>query len=155
LVDCDLRKPEIHTMLNIERSPGVADIIGGECSLSDLIKRPVIDNLFVLPAGSIASNPSEILRHPEAKELFEKLKSLFDYVIVDTSPVIPVSDSRIVGSMCDAVIVLARSERTSKKAVKEAFWLLEAARAKPVACILTDFQAPFYSQAGYPSYYKK
>ena len=153
LVDCDLRKPDIHTIFNIKKAPGVSDIINGKCDVSDLVKSPVIDNLFVIPAGSTVSNPSELLRRTETKELFERLKSSFDYVIIDTPPVMPVSDSRIVGALCDALIVVARSDKTTKKAAKETSWLLETARTKPLACILTGFQAPFFQYTGYSPYY--
>lgn len=152
LVDCDFRKPDIHTLLNIKRTPGMSDAISGACSVADLIKPPVVDNLFVLPSGSAESNPSELLRRHETKDIIEALKSSFDYIIIDTPPIMPVSDSRIVGALCDAVIVVARSDKSSKKSVKEAFWLLETAHTRPLACILTDHQPPFYRSIGYSHY---
>lgn len=153
LVDCDLRKPNVHSLMGIGRSPGVTDIIAGKAKLADMLKSPAIDNLYILPAGSETSNISELLRHRETKELFERLKSSFDLIIIDTPPVMPVTDSRILGAISDMVLLVIRSQAVPKKLVKEAFFLLETSHAKPTACVLTDHHAPFYHYAAYPSYY--
>ncbi len=155
LVDCDLRKPEIHSMLNIKQSPGVTDMIEGRNETIGLVKSGIADNLFILPAGTTASNPSELLRRPEMRTLLDSLKELYDFVIIDTPPIIPVSDSRMMGALCDAVIVVVKADTTSITSIKEASWLLETAYTKPIACILTNHQPLFYQSAGYSRYYEE
>jgi len=152
LVDCDLRKPDIHKIFNVSRSPGISDIINGKCSVNDILKAPAFGNLYILPSGSEISNVYELLRCREMRELFDALKPSFDYVIIDTPPVMPVFDSRILGGMCDAVILVARCGATSKKTAKEAFNLLDTTHSKPIGCILTDYQAPLYRYEGYSPY---
>lgn len=153
LIDCDLRKPDIHNLFNIKRSPGLSDIINGACRINDILNSPTIGNLFILPVGSITQNPSELLRRQETRNLIADLKKSFDYVIIDTPPVMPVSDSRILGVLCDAIILVARAEKTSRKSIKETLWLLETAKIKPIATVLTDYQPPFYSSTEYSKYY--
>ena len=153
LVDCDLRKPSVHMLFNIKRAPGVSDILDGKCKVSDIIKSPSCENLFVIPAGTEESHSHDILRRPAAKDLFESLKSSFDHIIIDTTPTLPVSDSRIIGQLCDAVILVARFDKTSKKSIKDTFSLLKIAHAAPIACILVDFRAPIYNYTRYSRYY--
>jgi capsular exopolysaccharide synthesis family protein len=149
LVDCDLRSPDIHTKFGMDRTPGLSDIVNGNFSVAKIAKSRACGNLYVLPAGSETPGVYEFLRNQAMKSLFEELKSSFDYVIIDTPPVIPVFDSRIVGEMCDAVILVARSGATSKNSVKEAFRLLHAVQLKPIGCILTDYSPPLYQHVRY------
>lgn len=153
LVDGDLRKPEIHTLFNLKKSPGLSDLLSGKASVDDILKAPAVRDLYILPAGSVSSNPSELLRRPEAKELIAKLKLRFDHIIIDTPPIMPVSDSRIIGGFCDGVIMVVRSDATSMKVIHDAFWLMETAHVKPMACILTGNENPFYANLGYKSYH--
>ncbi len=153
LVDCDMRKPFLHKMLNIKQSPGFCDILSGKCEVSDFMKTPTIGNVFVIPAGDVSLHPSEVLRNPAIKTIFDTLASSFDYVVIDTSPTLPVSDSRIIGALCDAVILVVRFDRVSKKSIKDAFSLLKAANAEPMGSILTDFRPQIYQRARYSYYY--
>jgi len=153
LVDCDIRKPSIHTLFNVKRAPGVSDILEGKCDLSDVIKAPAIGNIYLIPAGTETQHPSDMLRGQATKNLFETLKTSFDYVIIDTPPTLPVTDSRIIGHLCDGVILVVRFDKTSKKSVKDTFSLLKIAHSAPIACVLTDFRAPIYNYTRYSRYY--
>lgn len=153
LVDCDFRKPSVHKLFNIKRTPGVSDILEGKCNLSDIVRTSAIGNLCLIPVGTEAHHPSDILRGPSTKNFFETLRSSFDYVIIDTPPALPVSDSSIIGHLCDIVILVVRFDKTSKKSVKDAFSLLKTAHAAPIACVLTDFRAPIYDYKRYSQYY--
>ncbi|MEI6863617.1 MAG: CpsD/CapB family tyrosine-protein kinase, partial [Candidatus Omnitrophota bacterium] len=153
LIDCDIRKPSIHTLFNTKRAPGITDILEGRSKLSDLIKSPSAGNLFLIPAGTETQHPSDLLRGQALRDLLETLKSSFDYVIIDTPPTLPVTDSRIIGHLCDAIILVIRFDKTSKKNIKDSFSLLKIAHSTPIACILTDFHAPIYNYTRYSRYY--
>ena len=152
LVDFDTRKPTIHTLFNIKRSPGLTDIIEGKTSASIVLKAPAAGNLYIIPAGTEINNPYDLLRTQATKDFLERLKSSFDYIIIDTPPTIPVSDSRIIGSMCDAVVLVVKFDKTSKKSIRDTFALLKIAHATPLACILNNFLAPIYSYTRYSQY---
>jgi protein-tyrosine kinase len=153
LVDSDLRKPEVHTLMGIGRSPGFSDVLTGRQIAADILRSPVIDNLFVLPAGNEVTDISELLRRQGTKDVLDSLKSSFDHIIIDTPPVMPVTDSRILGAICDAVLLVARSESTPKKLIKDVFSMLDAANARPVGAILTYYRVPFHNYAAYYPYY--
>jgi len=153
LLDGDLRKPEVHTLFNLPRKPGLSDILLEKCEVADLTVKPAIGNLYVIPSGSTITNPAEALSYPRFKALIAELKVRFDYVIFDTPPTLSVADSSIIGSLCDGVILIVKSEVTSKDIVGESFNLLKSTNAKPIACVLTNFHAPFHYYFKYKSYY--
>lgn len=153
LLDGDLRKPEVHTLLNIPKKPGLSDLILEKCTMNDLVSKPAIGNLYAIPSGSMTTNPAELLSYPRFKALIADFKQRFDYVIFDTPPTLTVADSSIIGSMCDGVILVVKAEITSRDIVLESFNLLKNAQAKPMACILTNFHAPFHYYFKYKSYY--
>lgn len=148
LVDADLRKPDICKMLNIQKSPGFSDIILGKASLGDFTKKPAVGNLYVIPAGSDVASPIELLREPKARSLIEDLKRRFDFVMLDTPPVLPIADSRIIAPLCDAVILVVKAGATSKHIIGEGVALLEDAHVKPAAFVMTSFHTPFYMHSG-------
>lgn len=153
LLDGDLRKPEVHALFNLPRKPGLSDLILEKCETADLTAKPSIGNLYVIPSGSTITNPAEVLSYPRFKALIAEFKARFDYVIFDTPPTLTVADSTIIGSLCDGVIFVVKSEVTSKDIVTETFHLLKNAQAKPIACVLTNFHAPFHYYFKYKSYY--
>lgn len=144
LVDCDLRQPSVHTMLNIHKEPGFSDIIIGKANIDDFVRKPAIGNLYAVASGVSVTNAVDILRNSKTKEVVEKFKSVFDYVIFDTPPILPVSDSRILGSLCDSVIMVIKANVTQKDSVSEAMGLLDSAHVIPLSFILTNFRIPPY-----------
>jgi capsular exopolysaccharide synthesis family protein len=138
LVDSDFRKPDIHNIFNMERKPGFSDILNSDgVLLETMLKKPAAGNLFIIPAGSIKTNPSEILISTKIKNIIDKLRLKFDYIIFDTPPVLSVTDACILGSLCDAVILIVRADVTQKRMIEEAYNMLTGAQAKPKGCILT------------------
>lgn len=154
LIDSDLRKPQLHSMLKLPRKPGLSDILMGQIEAKEVLKKPAIGNLYVIPSGSVISNPAELLRHKTLKKLISDLKAEFDYIIFDTPPTLNVTDSSVVGSQCEAVILVVKAEATQKNMIEESFNILKNAQAAPLACILTNFRVPFYMAYKYKRYYK-
>ena len=138
LIDCDLRRPAVHNIFGISRKPGFSDVLAETVDMDEFLEKPVIGNLFIMPAGTIKSNPSEILTSTKIKNLIDGLKQKFDYIIFDTPPVLNVTDSSILGSLCDAVLFVVRAGVTPRNMVEEALEMLTEAQAKPKGCILTN-----------------
>jgi len=138
LVDCDLRRPAIHSIFGLSRKPGFSDVLNGVVDIKTFFEKPTVGNLYIIPAGTIRTSPSEILSSQKLKSILESLRSKFDYVIFDTSPVLNVTDSSILGSLCDAVLFVVRAGVTPRNMVEEAFNMLVGAQARPKACILTN-----------------
>lgn len=151
LIDADLRRPSVHDMLGIKKNPGFSDIIQGEADMDELIKEPVLNSLYIIPSGTIRSDSSEMLMSVRIKEVVNRLKARFDYVIFDTSPVMSVTDSCILGAMCDAVFLVAKAGVTQAAILEEAYHMLVGAQAKPKAAILTNVR---YLMDSYHRYYK-
>jgi len=154
LIDGDLRKPDIHKVFNLSRKPGLSDIIMGKCNLEEFFRKPAIGNLYVIPSGTMVSSPAELLSHSRIHEIITELRKAFDYIIFDTSPTLNVTDSSIIGSQCDGVIIVVKSNVTLKEMAEETFTLLKNAQAKILGCILTGFQMPAHYYHKYKYYYK-
>lgn len=139
LIDADFRKPTIHKFFSISKEPGFTDIILGKAAIEDFTEKPVIGGLHIIPSGSPVPNPSEIMASPQIKETIDKLTVKFDFVIFDSPPVLHVADASILGSLCDGVLLVVKSEMTQKSMIYDAFNALKAAHAKPKACIITNY----------------
>lgn len=139
LVDSDFRKPAVHSVFGLPRKPGFSDVLNSDgVNIETFIREPAIGNLFIIPAGTINANPSEILISTKIKSVIDKLRLKFDYIIFDTPPVLSVTDACILGSLCDAVLLVVKAGVTQKSAIEETFNMLSGAQAKPKGCILTS-----------------
>jgi len=138
LLDCDLRRPAVHSMFGISRKPGLSDILNNEIDIKNFTEKPAIGDLYLVPSGTMKSSPSEVLSSTKIKILIDKLKQKFDYIIFDTPPVLNVTDASILGSLCDAVIFIVKAGTTQKNMIEEAFHMLGEAQIKPKASILTN-----------------
>lgn len=156
LIDSDLRRPAVHRMFGLQRKPGFSDVLGDKADVRHFLEKPARENLYIIPSGAIAAQPSELLSSTKIRDIIEKLKSKFNYIIFDTPPVINVTDASILGSICDGVILVVRYGVTPKDMIEEAFTMLHHAQAKPKACILTDVSIPpyYYYLSKYKYYYK-
>jgi len=138
LIDTDFRRPAIHNIFGIPRKPGFADILEGRVDIESFIAKPVIGDLFIIPAGTIQPNPSELFISTKLKSVLDRLKESFDYIICDSPPVLNVTDASILGAVCDAVLFVVKAGVTQKNMIEEAFNMLSEAQARPKGCILTN-----------------
>jgi capsular exopolysaccharide synthesis family protein len=156
LIDADMRRPAVHKMLGCDRRPGFSDVLGDRVAIEHFLAKPAFGNLYVLPTGTIVDNPSELLGSAKIRDLIDMLKTRFDYIIFDTPPVINVTDTGILGSICDAVLLIVKAGVTPKDMIEESFNMLKRAHAEPKACILTNLTIPIhqYYQSKYRYYYR-
>jgi capsular exopolysaccharide synthesis family protein len=134
LVDADLRRGRVAELLEIPRTPGLMDVLLGETELKDAI-RHTHDSLDVLVGGRRSADPGELLTQAFPSTL-ATLERAYEAVIIDATPVIPVSDSRIVARYADATVLVARAGTASRRQVRAAVERLGLISVKPTAAVL-------------------
>lgn len=112
LIDADFRLGRLHTVFGLSPSVGLANILAGKATLSEAIQASVVPGLFVLAAGAVPPNPAELLTSPRFKELLDQLR-VYDFVLVDTPPLLAVTDPSVVASHVDGVLLVVRTSRKS------------------------------------------
>jgi polysaccharide biosynthesis transport protein len=152
LVDADLRRPNVHRLLNIPNSPGLSEVLVGMKSLDEVIRETEITNLRAVSAGAIPPNPAELLGSSAFDQIVGQLEAQADIVIFDTPPCIPVTDPLIVASRMDGVILVLHVGQTRKAAVKHAIELLERSRSRIVGIVFNRV-SPGKSGYYYHHYY--
>ncbi len=120
LIDADLRNPGMHRHLGAAQSPGLAEYLLGECDEFAVLQRGLMENLFFLPAGRSVPSAPELLANGRLKLFLQRVEPLFDWIIMDTSPVIPVSDATLVAGSCDGVLMVVRSNATPSDLARRA-----------------------------------
>jgi protein-tyrosine kinase len=120
LIDGDLRSPRLHTMLGAPSNPGLADYLQGEAKIGDVIQKSQTDDLFFIPAGNHVTHPSELISNGRFKDLMEYAAPMFDWIVLDTPPILPVSDGSVLAGMCDGVLLVVRAGSTPAEAAQRA-----------------------------------
>ncbi len=112
LIDADLRLPNLHTPLGAPSSPGLSDYLLGEVDEFRILQRGREENLFLIPGGKSVQNPNELLAGGKLERLLERLAPAFDWILMDSPPTIPVSDTTILAKMCDGLLMVVRAGST-------------------------------------------
>ncbi|HEX9511603.1 MAG TPA: polysaccharide biosynthesis tyrosine autokinase [Puia sp.] len=119
LLELDLRKPKLSNLFNVSRTIGLTNYFIGNKDADHIIKSTEINkNLFIIPSGAIPPNPSELIMNGRLEELLKYLDTIFDYIIIDTAPVSPVTDAYLISPLCDATIYVIRHGVTPKMFIK-------------------------------------
>jgi polysaccharide biosynthesis transport protein len=159
IVDCDMRRPSCHRTTGVKNSPGFVQCLTGRVGLAEaVLPVPGVNNLYVIPCGPIPPNPAEILSSPMTGEMLRKLCTEFEYVLVDSPPLLNVADSRILATLIDAVVLVTRAYETPYEVVRRARSLLYGAGARILGVALNDvnvhrqgygYKHSYYQQYGY------
>jgi capsular exopolysaccharide synthesis family protein len=163
VVDLDLRKPSIANRLglNVDTKKGVSNYLIGQVeSLDDLIIKNTKYKFDIVPGGSVPPNPGELIRSDKLKELYHELCSMYDHVIIDTSPIGLVADAYALMYMVDANLFLVRSEKTNKIFFKSILQQMRSDKMERVYVVLNDVDEKknsysYYHEYGRRSYYMK
>ena len=155
LVDMDLRRGRLHRSLGLKKEPGITDVLNSTNSIQDVIQETRIENLSFAAAGGTLDNTAELLQAADVSGMLEELKSEYDYVLVDTSPVLRVTDTVIVASQgVGAIAFVARVNHTPKPMVKYAMDMLSDARV--LGLIMNSIEmhriSSLYYAYQYPNY---
>lgn len=112
LIDADLRGPRLHVMLGTTSSPGLTDYLQGSSDEFAIMQRGPMENLFFIPSGQQISEPAELVANGRLKFFLQRVEALFDWIIVDSPPAVPVSDASVLAKACDGVLMVVRSNAT-------------------------------------------
>ena len=152
LIDGDLRIPSVAKKLDIESTPGLADLLRTKEPQIDNLKTYLLDNWYVLPSGDIPPNPSELLGSRRMEKLLNKLRESFDYIIVDLPPVNIVSDAISISDFISGMIVVIREEHTEKKELERCFRQLKLSNVNILGCVMNETNSGSSSYSKYKKY---
>ena len=148
IVDGDLRRPRLHKILGASNDRGLTSYLAGQASFEDVVLPTSHENLFFVPAGPQAPNPSELLGSVKMNDTLQRLASRCDFVIVDSPPVLPVADALVLSQFVEGVVLVVDSMRTSKKLVRTSRDKLLTAKARILGFVLNQMPPrPGYSKA--------
>ena len=158
LIDCDLRRPSVVRSLNIKEKIGISSVLAGEVTLEECFRTVEgISNLTVIGSGPIPPNPAELLASSAVPQVLTLLRQSFDYIIIDSPPVLAVTDGTILSTMVDGVVIVVESGVTPQKAVARSVSVLQGAGARVLGFVLNklDLHSGNYYGYGYGngSYY--
>jgi capsular exopolysaccharide synthesis family protein len=151
VIDADLRCSACHTVLGVENKSGLADVLSGRWDPVDVIRPTVSDHLFVLSSGSLPLNPTELVGSKQMRGILASLREQYDYVLIDSPPVMLASDAVLLSTMVDGVVLVANAQRTPKQVVREACTRLSCAQAKILGVVLNQLNMRHREYA----YYRK
>ncbi len=155
IIDADMRKPRLHHIFDLDNTVGLSAFLSGNVEFGDgLIKTSDIQNLDVITSGPIPPNPAELLSSYRFSELIHSLYPLYNFIIIDTPPVMGISDPLIVGSQADGVIMVVKSGKTPKEAAQETRRMLEGVNAKILGVVLNSVSQADMRYSYYYNYYK-
>jgi exopolysaccharide transport family protein len=162
LIDADMRRPRVHEVLDQRQEPGLSNVLTGDTKYDDSVLEVENTGLSVLTAGHMPPNPVELLGSKRFTDLLDTLKRRFDWVVVDTPPVMAVTDAPVVAHSADGVVFVVGSEMTSRSVAQTAVEQLTAANARVLGAVLNrvdlDHDGYYYSQyyrREYGTYYVK
>lgn len=136
LVDADLRKPTVHYTFRVENIYGLTRVLMRQVSLTDAVQPSDLEHLDILPSGPIPPNPAELLGSKHMEEFLEEAKAKYDVVIMDTPPVLVVTDAQVLTNRVDASLLVVSSGKTDKDGALKAKELLNAGKGKLIGVVL-------------------
>ena len=154
LIDADLRGPRLHKMLGTAFSPGLSDYLEGTHDEFSVMQRGSVESLFFIPSGGETSDPAELVSNGRLKLLLQRVEGLFDWIIVDSPPVVPVSDASVLAKACDGVLLVVRSNTTPVDMARRARQEFPDQALVGVVLNGTDGTAVPYSRYYYEPYEK-
>ena len=150
VIDCDLRKPRLHTVFGSQRYPGLIDYLVGKNSLDEIIHNSDIPGLDYITSGTIPPNPAEMLESNAMKAFFALIKDKYDIILLDSPPLIAVTDSEILSSIVDSTILVISAGITETELLEKSFGLIKRDGSSFIGTVLNNFSY----RSGYGSYYK-
>jgi protein-tyrosine kinase len=155
LIDADLRAPRLHMMLGTAASPGLSEYLQGTCDEFAMVQRGPMENLFFIPSGEQIADAAELIANGKLKIFLQRAEPLFDWIIVDSPPAVPVSDAGILAKACDGVLMVVRSNSTPVDLARRAREEFPDEVLIGVVLNGTDHEASAYSRYYYSAYVKK
>lgn len=152
VIDCDMRNPTVHKNFNLSNKVGLSSCISMGTALSDAVQKTSIEGLYALTGGVISPNPSELLGSEQMKNVLQRAKEQYDYVLIDTPPVMPVTDALIVGRFVDGMILVIASAEVKVEMARDVKNQLVNAGANILGVVLNKVRSEHHGY-GYGYYY--
>lgn len=138
VIDADLRNPRIHSIFRLNNSVGLSSILTSSSSIEETIKKTYMGNLDILPSGPIPDNPAELLGSKEFTELLQTLFQMYDVILIDSPPVLEVTDTKLLANQCDSVVLVLRHGKSKIEKTIEAKKVLKFAKVKLIGVIINE-----------------
>ena len=158
LIDADFRQPRVARSLGLANEPGLSDVLARKADLKDVLTQLPGPELKVLVAGSRPPNPADLLSSRSMRKLLQELRSRFTSVVIDTPPVLVISDANILASQVDAVVLVAESQATTRAAISRASKVITLSGGRILGTVLNKMDARrdgYYGHYYYRPKYKK
>jgi polysaccharide biosynthesis transport protein len=152
LIDADLRRPNIANTMDIEGAVGLTDLLVGRAELEDVLQDWGTDGLRVLPAGTVPPNPSELIGSEAMERVIAELSGRFDVVLVDTPPVLAVTDAALISTLVSTTLLVTAANQTKRSDVRQAIEALGRVGGRPDGIVLTKAK---HGKASSYSYYRQ
>lgn len=136
LIDGDLRKPSLNFLFKISNQFGLTDLLIKNTKIEKVVQRIEEQNLYLIPAGRIPPNPAELLSSEQMKAILEDLKDIYDIILIDTPPILPVTDTQLLSRTVDGILLVVNSRKTSSVLAQKAKGLLEHVGGRIVGVVL-------------------
>jgi capsular exopolysaccharide synthesis family protein len=152
VVDADMRRSACHTVLGLPNDEGLAEVLSGQRQPAEVIRSTVSEHLFVMTSGSLPPNPAELAGSQRMRDILASLQEHYEYILIDSPPVMLASDAVLLSSMVDGVVLVANAQQTPKHVVREAQMRLSHAQAKLLGVVLNRLNT---RHGEYAYYYRK
>jgi capsular exopolysaccharide synthesis family protein len=157
LIDADLRRPSIHLLFRMGKGLGLSSVLSGKATSQEaIVEWPDLPNVHILPSGPVPPLPSELLGSAEMETLLMEMRAKYDFIILDTPPVLTVTDASVLGRLCDASLIILRYAKVPRHVVQRGIDLLDRSGAHLLGVVVNfvDFNAPEYSEYYGRKYYE-
>ncbi len=152
-IDADLRKGRCHQLLRVRNQAGLANVLTADLDVKRVIQETPVKDFYLLARGALPPNPSDLLMSQKMRDLFNELRESFDFIVIDSPPIIAVSDAAVLSAICDGVVLVLNGQSTSTQSARRALERLDKVGARTLGVILNgiDIRHPDYVE--YRSYY--
>lgn len=152
LIDADLRKPTAHHTFSISNRWGLSSVVSQQCSLEEVIQMTDVANLDVITSGAIPPNPAEMMGSKRMTAIIEQLRRMYDIILIDTPPLLAVTDAQIVATKSDGVILVVDQGRVKREIASKAVKNLESVNARILGVVLNNVKRKANEEAYYYYY---
>lgn len=149
IIDADLRKPTLHYIFGIFNTIGLSTVLARKSAFYEAIQETLESGLYILPSGPIPPNPAELLSSRKMDALLEELKKLYDVIIIDAPPTLPVTDAQVLSNKCDGTLLVAHSGVVTKELIMKTKATLVISQANIMGVILNNCKIPRSHQQYY------
>lgn len=158
LMDADLRRPKQHRIFNLKNHDGLSNYLTMGLELNKLIKTTLVPSLYFINSGPVPPNPAELLASDRMKALLDRLKAAFDFILIDTPPILSVTDAQVLGKMVDGLVLVVQADRTPREALKQTREVIDLLQLKTYGVVINALNLDnrgYYRRQYYRHYYQK